>query len=467
MPRILIVDDEVSAREILAEILSPIAGTILTATGREEAQAVISSTPLDLVITDQMLGDGEGIEIIVSCRDTDRSLPVILITAHATMDLAITALREGAFDFITKPFLRDTVTASVTRAVKHGKLVRENRRLKREISRLAVTNDIIGESSAIQEIKNAIHKVARAQSAVFITGETGTGKELVARAIHKASDRRAEPFIAVNCASFPESLLEAQLFGHERGAFTGADESRPGLFEAAHGGTLFLDEAAEMSIPLQAKLLRVLADGMVMRVGSVKPRKVDVRIIAATNRNIEEEVSAERFREDLYYRLAVLPIHIPPLRERKEDIPILLQHMLRAVSGQLGLRTRDLSESARMALEAYPFPGNIRELENIIERAYILGEGPVILVEDLPLNRAPVARNGHDGTVQIDKLFEAWSNALPETQGLRETLEQIERKMIVDALETAQGVQAEAGRILGISRSDLGYKLKKYQIEVQ
>jgi transcriptional regulator with GAF, ATPase, and Fis domain len=300
---------------------------------------------------------------------------------------------------------------------------------------------------------------------VLIAGETGTGKELVARAVHGSSDRHAQAFVAVSCAGLSESLLESELFGHEKGAFTGADRSRQGVFEAAHRGTLFLDEAGEMSLALQAKLLRVLTTGEVVRVGSTVPRPVDVRIVAATNRDLEAEVEQGRFRQDLYYRLAVVPVTVPPLRERADDVPLLAEHFLEGAARELKTRRRVLSPEARQALLHYPFPGNVRELRNLMERATILARGEQIEREDLPLTAGagPGAAPGSPlPAAPADPL--AWADRLPPELDLRDLLERIERRLILRALEAAGGVQAEAARQLGLSRSHLAYKLRRLDL---
>jgi len=324
MGRILIVDDEPSMRKILASSLAQDKHIVFEASGVAEAKGRITAEQLDAVLTDQKMQDGQGTDLLAFIQETDPSLSVVLLTAFATVELAIESMKQGAFDFITKPFSRDVVRASARRACQHTSLLRENGLLKKVVVRLEGPTEITGVSRAISAVRAIIRRVAPTNVTVLITGETGTGKELVAREIHRGSQRADKAFIAVNCAAFTETLLEGELYGHERGAFTGADRSRPGLFEAAHEGTLFLDEVGELSAAAQAKLLRVLAEGEVLRIGATKARKVDVRVLVATHRNLSERVKAGLFREDLFYRLAVVPIAIPPLRERQEDIPGLL-----------------------------------------------------------------------------------------------------------------------------------------------
>jgi DNA-binding NtrC family response regulator len=460
--RILIVEDEAGMRRILAVLLQKEGHEVYEAGTRKEALKTLTAQPLDLVITDQRLPDGDGLDVLAAAKDADPSLPVIVVTAYASVELAVTAMREGAFDFITKPFNPDTVRAAVWRACNHAALLRENERLRDEVGRLAEDTELLGASPAMQQVRDFIVRAAPTNATILITGETGTGKELVARAIHQHSTRAKSPFVAVNCAAMPEDLLESQLFGHEKGAFTGAEQARQGLFEAADQGTLFLDEAGEMSLALQAKLLRVLVDGELLRVGSTSPRKVDVRIIAATHRNLEQRVKDGAFREDLYFRLAVVPLAIPPLRDRCEDIPPLLDHFLTVVAHDLKVERRTLASEAIEALRRYAFPGNVRELRNLIERAYILGHGKELGTDDFPVARThpdlPSADHGSHATVQ-DLV-----RALPPELDAREILEDVERHLLIRALDMAEGAQAEAARKLGLSRSDMTYKVRKYGI---
>ena len=312
MGRILIVDDEASMRRILAANLRQDHHEVSEACGVQEAQRSLAAKDFDVVVTDQKMPDGEGLAVLASAHEVDPTIPVILLTAVATIELAVESMRQGAFDFLTKPFQPEVVRATVRRACEHARLLRENILLKDAVVRLEGASEIYGESQAMHEVRERIGRVAPTHATVLITGETGTGKEVVARAIHRNSPRAAKPFVAVNCAAFTETLLESELFGHEKGAFTGADRQRQGLFEAAHEGTLFLDEAGEMSPAAQAKLLRVLTDGELMRVGSTRPRRVDVRVLVATHRNLEQRVKEGSFRENILYRLAVVPIHSRP-----------------------------------------------------------------------------------------------------------------------------------------------------------
>ena len=460
MSRILIVDDERSMRKILTSNLIQDGHIVTEAGGLSEAAACLSANRYDAVITDQKMADGQGLDVLSRARETDPSLAVVFLTAFASVELAVESMRRGAFDFIIKPFRPDVVKATVRRACEHTELLRENDLLKLTVDRLEGSGEIFGSSPAILAVRVMIARVAPTGATVLITGETGTGKELVARAIHKSSTRAQKPFVAVNCAAFTETLLESELFGHERGAFTGADRLRQGLFEAAHEGTLFLDEAGEMSPATQAKLLRVLAEGRILRVGSTKPRDVDVRVVVATHRDLEERVAQGAFRQDLYYRLAVVPIALPPLRRRREDIPGLCELFSREVSRELKMPMRPIGAAALEKLKRYDFPGNIRELRNLIERAFILSAGPEIGPENfptvLPDERSAGSRDGYFN----------WMASIPEAVNLRELLEQIEKGLILRALKSSGGVQAEAARRLQLSRSDIAYKLAKYEIRV-
>ncbi len=456
MSRILIVDDEPNMRRILASNLAQENHHVTEAAGYAEARAALSANQFDAVITDQKMPDGQGLDVLASARELDPALSVVFLTAFATVELAVESMRQGAFDFITKPFQPVVVRATVRRACEHTGLLRENGLLKLTVDRLEGSAEIFGNSPAVLAVRERIARVAPANATVLITGETGTGKELVARAIHKSSPRARKPFIPVNCAAFTETLLESELFGHEKGAFTGADRMRQGLFEAAHEGTLFLDEAGEMSPATQAKLLRVLTDGKVLRIGSTKPRDVDVRVVVATHRDLEERSRRGTFRQDLYYRLAVVPIALPPLRERREDIPGLCELFCREIAKELKVPLRRIGVGALAKLKRYDFPGNIRELRNLIERALILSVAPEIGPDDFPLARTEgktPPENGGDL---------AWIASVPESVHLREFLEEVEKSLILRALKSSDGVQAEAARRLQLSRSDLGYKLNKY-----
>jgi DNA-binding NtrC family response regulator len=453
MARVLVVDDEAGIRTMLTILLREDQHEICEADGVIAATRVLSERPFDVVIADQLMKDGQGLQVLAAAKEADSNLPVILVTAHASIELAVESMKQGAFDFLAKPFTRSAVLAAVARAAEHAELRRENERLRELVRRSELSDDLLGQSRGILMVRDQIARVAPTNATVLITGETGTGKELVARAVHRGSPRKDRPFIAVNCAGLPETLLESELFGHERGAFTGADRSRAGLFESADQGTLFLDEAGEMSLPLQAKLLRVLTDGMVQRIGSRSGRKVDVRLLVATHRDLKKLVTEQQFRQDLYYRIAVFPIEIPPVRERLDDLPLLVEHFVVSAASEMNLPPKRLTPAAMSRLAAYRFPGNVRELRNLIERALLLSTEEELLPRDLPLDGAEVASAG---TVPFTDSID-----------LRSYLEETERQLILHALKNANHVQAEAARRLGLSRSDLAYKVRKHNIRIE
>jgi DNA-binding NtrC family response regulator len=461
MGRTLIVDDEASMRRILGSNLRQDQHEIWEAPGVQEAQRALAAHDFDVVVTDQKMPDGDGLAVLAYAHESDPTLSVIFLTAVATIELAVESMRQGAFDFLTKPFQPEVVRATVRRACERTRLLRENILLKDAVVRLEGASEIYGESDAIRDVRDRIARVAPTNATVLITGETGTGKELVARAIHRNSPRASKPFVAVNCAAFTETLLESELFGHEKGAFTGADRQRQGLFEAAHEGTLFLDEAGEMSLAAQAKLLRILTDGELMRVGSTRPRRVDVRVLVATHRNLTQRVNEGLFREDLFYRLAVVPIHLAPLRDRINDIPGLSDMFSQQVATELKMPRRHLSAPAMEKLRQYRYPGNLRELRNLIERAYILTSDLEIDANDLLLAQTEATSSGGNGT-------HANAFAVPESESfdLTAVLEGAEKKLILQTLNATHGAQAEAARRMGLSRSALAYKLTKYGIRL-
>jgi len=459
MARILIIDDEAHMRRILSANLAPAGHEITEAKAAAEGKRLILNDDFDVVLVDQWIPDGTGLDVVACARQTDPTLSVVMLTAMATVELAVKAMREGAFDFLAKPFEPDVLLSAVQRALEHTALLRENQRLKREARQFDSTG-IAGSSASIKSVRAMIAMVAPTNATVLITGETGTGKELVARAIHNLSPRAARPFVPVNCAAFADPLFESELFGHERGAFTGADRSRQGLFEAANEGTLFLDEIAEMSLLAQAKLLRVLTEGQIMRVGSTLLHKVNVRVLVATHRDLAAMVEEGSFRQDLYYRLAVVLVAIPPLRKRAEDIPVLIEKLSQQVARDLTVPQRRFSADTIARLRDYPFPGNVRELRNIIERAYILSASEVLGLDSL----APSI-----GALEVLPQFGAGICAnceslqnLPDGFELPKLLEEMELAIIRNALEAAGGVQAEAARRVGLSRSMFSYKLAKY-----
>ena len=457
MAHILIVDDEAHVRRLLSSVLRDEGHEVSEAANVAEARAALARRQHDVIVTDQKMPDGDGLMLLELSREQDATIPVIFITAFATVELAVTAMRQGAFDVLAKPFEAEAVRVTVHRACERAELLRENEGLRGAVRRLGPIGQLTGDSELMRNLREMIERVAPTNATVLITGETGTGKELVARAIHEASPRGSRPFVAVNCAAFTESLLESELFGHERGAFTGADRARQGVFEAAHGGTLFLDEAGEMTPPLQAKLLRVLMDGDVVRVGATAARRVDVRIVVATHRDLGQRVREGQFREDLYYRLAVVPLAVPPLRDRLEDLPALVDDLAGRVARDLKVPVRHITAASLQKLARYDFPGNVRELRNLIERALILARGAELMPGDFPL--------GGPGLAPAEAPERPWADHLPGDLPLRDVLETAERTLLERALRAADGVQAEAARRLGISRSDMTYKIRKFHLE--
>ncbi len=458
MHTILVVDDEPNYLIVLAELLRDEEYEVFTADSATAALPIVRDTDLDLVLSDMKMPGMDGIAFMKKIKEFNKNLPVILITAYAEVEKAVEAMHLGAFTYLAKPFSNDQLLASIRKAIEHYGLVREIKRLRSEISPRSGFEGMIGKNPSMLSVYQLIEKVAPAPSSVLITGESGTGKELVARAIHNLSPRREAPFISVNCAALSHTLLESELFGHEKGAFTDAISMRKGRFELADGGTLFLDEIGEMPASLQAKLLRVLQERAFERVGGNTTLTIDVRILTATNREIKDEVDKGNFREDLYYRLNVIHIHLPPLRERVDDIPALVTHFLQKNAGRLGKEQITISPEALRLLVTLPWEGNIRELENTIERAAILCADDRIEAED----------------VQPDSTeFRAqkWSSGLdlaqfvPEGLGLSEVLNGIEEKLVRQALENANNIQARAAEQLGITKSLLQYKMKKYKLQ--
>ena len=459
MARILVVEDEPNMRKLLLLNLRAEGHTLIEAGNVREGLNALQSNDFDVILTDQRLPDGEGLEILTALSSTGSPTAVIVLTAYGSVELAVETMRKGAFDFLTKPFSTENLKAVVQRAARHTSLRRENELLRNAVGNLAGQAEIHGSGAKMARLKELIARVGPTEATVMISGETGTGKELVARAIHKASGRASRPLISVNCAAFSETLLESELFGHEKGSFTGADRVRFGLFETAHQGTLFLDEAGEMSPAAQAKLLRVLAEGKITRVGSTTARDVNVRVLVATHRNLLKEVEEGRFRQDLYYRLAIVPITVPPLRERADDIPALGDYLLQQIASELKVGRRWLHPDVLQRLMAYSFPGNIRELRNLLERACILSSQPEIDWIDLPEPATVSATSARDEFVpNITAL------SLPEEFHLRSALATWERSVIEQMLLKTRGAKAEAARRLGLSKSDLSYKLGKYGI---
>jgi len=459
MYTILVVDDEPNYRLILSELLKDEGYEVFTADSAEQAMPIIRETDLDLIITDMRMPGIGGMELLSETKIFDPDLPVIMITAFGEVEKAVAAMQRGAFNYLTKPFNNDELLVSIKKAVDHYSLVKENLRLRNAVSDRYNFANMIGKDKKMQQVFSLIEKVAPTTASVLVTGESGTGKELVARAIHFNSPRRESPLISLNCAGLPEHLLESELFGHEKGAFTGAVALRKGRFERADTGTIFLDEIGEMPLNLQAKLLRVLQEKTFERLGSSTPLTVDVRIIAATNKDLKEEVNRGAFREDLYYRLNVLNLHIPPLRERADDIPLLVNHFITKFAKQLSRPELKIAINALRYLTRLPWAGNVRELENTIERAAILCDNETIQISDVQFDsEQPISPTG-DGQITLEQL--------PGGVRLPEFLDDIEKKLIENALQEANQIQAHAAEHLGITKSLLQYKMKKHGVAKQ
>jgi len=458
MHTILVVDDEPNYQIVLAELLKDEGYEVFTADSGLAGLPIVMNTDLDLVLSDMKMPGMDGIEFLAKIKEYNRELPVILITAYAEVEKAVEAMRLGAFTYLAKPFSNQQLLASVTKAIEHYGLIREIRRLRAEATPRSGFGGMVGKSPSMRAVYQLIEKVAPTPSSVLITGESGTGKELVARAIHNLSPRKDAPFISVNCAALSEHLLESELFGHEKGAFTDAIAMRKGRFELADTGTIFLDEIGEMPPQLQAKLLRVLQEKSFERVGGSVTQHVDVRILAATNKDLKDEVDKGHFRDDLYYRLNVIHIHLAPLRERVDDIPVLVTHFIEKNSRNLG-KHLDISPEALRLLVSLPWEGNVRELENTIERAAILCNANRIEPEDVQPDSTELTSSQEWSTgLEINQF-------IPENLSLAEVLNGIEEKLVRKALEDAFYVQARAAEQLGITKSLLQYKMKKYNLQ--
>ncbi|MEW6273029.1 MAG: sigma-54 dependent transcriptional regulator [Thermodesulfobacteriota bacterium] len=449
-PRVLVVDDEERMAQVVAMALGRAGWECETCASGEAALAAVEARGADVVVTDWRMPGMDGIELLRRLHDKHPALPVILITAHGSVPSAVAAMREGAFDYITKPFDNDELRALVGRALDLTRLERENRYLRQEVASRYAPDAMVAESPRSKELLELVRRVAPSKATVLIQGESGTGKELVARLLHYWSERVGQPFVAVNCKAFAEGVLESELFGHDKGAFTGAASARAGCFERAQGGTLFLDEIGEVSLDFQAKLLRVLQEGEVLRVGGTQARRIDVRVVAATNRVLRDEVQAGRFRDDLFFRLNVIPVQLAPLRERREDVlPIAGHFLARHAAG--GGRRLVLSPEAERAILEHPWPGNVRELENVIERAVVLARGDVIQPEDLLLEQ----------TLAVSP-----APASGATEGtLQECLDRAAAARIRAALDAAHGQRVEAARALGVERTTLYRMMKRLGLE--
>ena len=445
---ILVVDDELGLRHTLTLILQAEGHAVRSASDGASGLERLGEAPADLIICDVRMPGLDGLAFLERYKEMGGSALVIMMSAYGDDEAALEAIRRGAYDFIAKPFRADQVLLIVHKAIEREGLRREVAQLHDELVALRAPTGIVGRSPKLAQALTLADKVARHPSTVLVTGESGTGKELIARHIHDASPRASRPFVAVNCAAIPEALLESELFGHARGAFTGATTERQGLFEEANEGTLFLDELGDLPISLQVKLLRALQEGEVRRVGDNASRSVDVRVVAATARDLETYVAEGRFRSDLYYRINVMRIHLPSLRERSEDVPELVRHFVDRFNRRLGLRVTGVSAAAMRALVEYPWPGNVRELENVVERAMVLTEGPQLDVEQLPTLATSSARSD--------------SPASPLDLSVKRRTDELERVLIKEALERTRGNRTRAAKLLDLSHRALLYKIRDY-----
>lgn len=445
-PNILVVEDEELMRTILRKLLEDEGYQVLTADSAENALEIFTTTDVEITLTDIRMAGKDGLELLDQIKTIEKDALVIIMTAYSSVDSAIAALRKGAYDYITKPFVNEDLLQTVKNALRTKELFQENRALRRELEKKYSFSEIIGNSAALQAVFRLVEKVSATNASILIQGESGTGKELVARAIHQNSLRTNKPFVAINCGALPESLLESELFGHTKGSFTGAIADKKGLFRAAEGGTLFLDEIGEIPLALQVKLLRALQEHEITPIGSATPVKFDARIIAATNRNLEEEIGKGNFREDLFYRLNVIEIFLPPLRERREDIPLLAKHFVAKTAKEQNTSEKSINKEAMSALINYQWQGNIRELQNAIERAFILS-GEEIDLESLPPKLKVNANHGFE---------------IRDPDGLNPTLEEVERRYVLEILKSVNQDKSLAANILGIDLSTLYRKLKRY-----
>ncbi len=456
-PFVLVVDDEPGQRQVLDITLRRHGYRVRTAKGVASALAAIAAEqpPFPLVITDLMMPDGSGMDVLTAARERSAETQVIMVTAFSTVESALEAMRKGAYDFVTKPFSPAEIGELATKAIEKNSIVAENKSLKRRLASIAPAPDeLFGHNEAMRKLGQLVHKAASTRTTVLVTGESGTGKERVARVLHDLSDRQDGPFCVINCGALPEALMESELFGHEKGSFTGASSAAIGLFRQASGGTLLLDEIGELPLPLQVKLLRVLQERKVRPVGSATEVPVDVRVLAATNRDVEAQVAAGAFRQDLYYRLNVIRIELPPLRERTGEARRLAQQMCARFAAELDKPIRGLTPAALRALDAYDFPGNVRELENLIERAVALAASHWVDVDLLP-----------DHVTGRTSTRAAGSLELPESGcQLDGVLGDVERNLITQALERSGGVRKKAAKLLGISFRSIRYRLDKLGI---
>jgi len=462
--RILVVDDETVIRDALKRILDDQRFLVETCSSGYGAIELLHKQDFDLIVTDLKMPGMSGIEVLKAVKALQANVPVIIITGYATVDTAVEAMKNGAFDYLTKPFSPDQILAKVDEALKQRQLSEDEYDVRSEVSRQHGFDEFIGESREMQKVYRRIMQVASSSSTVLITGESGTGKELVARAIHNRGARRDQPFIALDCTSLAETLLESELFGHVKGSFTGATQSKEGLFKAADNGTLFLDEVSNISLSTQAKLLRVLQTRQVTPIGDTRPIPINIQLVAATNRNLKAMVSEGSFREDLYFRLNIIPIEMPPLRERKGDVPLLISYFLKKFTAEIGKDIRGLAPDAREYLEGYSYPGNVRELENIIERAVVLAESDIIRKEDLELADS-VERYEGSGLGRIPMTAEELKDMKHHIRG--QAIEALERAFLLSALERNSWNATKAAEETGILRPNFQSMLKKHGISIK
>ena len=451
--KILIVDDDQTMRRSLVNWFESEGHNVYSSASGEEAIKKIKDSSYDIIITELKMPGINGLEVLRYTKRLDSDTEVIIITAYGTVETAVNAMKEGAYDYIVKPFSPEEIDHIVKKIIEHQSLIRENIILREQLYERHRFENIIGKSNKMQDIYALIENIAQSNITVLIQGESGTGKEMIARAIHNASLRRDKPFITVSCGAIPETILESELFGHEKGAFTGAIARKEGRFEMADKGTLFMDEIAEMSLKSQVDLLRVLQEREFRRVGGTEVIKVDVRIIAATNKDLDKEVERGRFREDLYYRLHVVPINLPPLRERHEDIPLLVRHFLEKYNTQYNRKIKEVSPSTFNILLQYDWPGNVRQLEHVIEHTILMTKGEIIQARNLPEKLQRKSKIKTDDTVLEG-----------ENLNFKENVEKFKKQSIIKALQSAQGVKKEAARILGISPRNLSYFIRKYEM---
>ncbi len=458
--QILIVDDEPQIRAMLGGLLKDAGHHVLTSNSGEDALALLQQQSVDLVLLDLRLPGINGLEVLQRMQEQQLAIPTVMISAHADLELAVQATRRGAYNVLEKPIQPERVLLEVQHIEHRLELERERDTLRQ---RVGEAGEMIGEAPAMQQLRHAIQKAAPSEARVLITGENGTGKELVAEALHRQSLRANGPFVRVNCAAIPRELIESELFGHERGAFTGAMKRKIGLIEQANGGTLFLDEVGDMALETQAKLLRVLQQNELLRVGGTQAIRFDVRVLAATNKNLEAEIHAGRFREDLFFRLAVIPLEVPALRERREDIALLAQHFLRQVANAHGRRTKTLNAPALQLLSTHAWPGNVRELRNSIERLMIMTEEEVLTAEHVK-QALPVLAHAVSFSVE-QKQASASAPAFDEALSMREQLENFEQRLLRHYFDLAQGNVSEMARRLRTDRANLHRKLQSYGIK--